>query len=157
MDRRVFQQHIEGFPQKGSIKNITETAAFVYNLATRPLLDLVDQSAEPAPADVDEYAFAGIESAPSQLVRPRRLAASPGAFECSWMQTISSGGSPGQPANAYLVPGQVVGVHVDDGVKDDGAVDIVNMQSLTRCGYKDYTTVEKVRSRDRLTWPVTTR
>jgi len=139
---------------KDSVSNIADTREFVYNLATRAQIDQVNRTSVPAPSDIDEFAFAGIESAPSHIVRPRRVAASPCAFECKWVETIDLKGLSGTPANWYLVLGEVVGVHIDDSVIDDkGIVNIVKMQSLARCGYMDYTSVEYVTSLSRPTWP----
>jgi flavin reductase (DIM6/NTAB) family NADH-FMN oxidoreductase RutF len=59
----------------------------------------------------------------------------------------------GQASQWYLVLGEVVGVHIDDRMIEDGMVDIVKMQTLARCGYMDYAPVEKVTSLSRPTWP----
>lgn len=138
---------------KDSISNISETGEFVYNLATRSQIDEVNRSSVPAPSDVDEFAYAGIDSAPSRIVKPRRVADSPCAFECKWIETISLKGLSGKPTDWYLVLGEVVGVHIEDSFIENGVVDIVKMQSLARCGYMDYTTVEHVTSLNRPTWP----
>lgn len=138
---------------KDSVSNIAETGEFVYNLTTRPQIDDVNRSSVPAPPDIDEFAYAGIDSAPCSIVKPRRVAASPCAFECKWIETIGLKGLSAQPTGWYLVLGEVVGVHIDDSVIDNGTVDIVKMQSLARCGYMDYTSVEHVTSLNRPTWP----
>ena len=139
---------------KDSVSNIAETREFVYNLATRAQLDQVNRTSVPAPPDIDEFVFAGIESAPSRIVAPKRVAASPCAFECKWIETINLKGLSGKPANWYLVLGEVIGVHIDDSViNGKGILDIERMQSLARCGYMDYTSVEKVTSLNRPTWP----
>jgi flavin reductase (DIM6/NTAB) family NADH-FMN oxidoreductase RutF len=51
------------------------------------------------------------------------------------------------------VLGEVVGVHIDEGVIENGLVDIVKMQTLARCGYMDYSPVEKITALTRPTWP----
>ena len=139
--------------QKDSMGNIAETGEFVYNLATRPQVDDVNRSSVPAPPDIDEFAFVGIDSAKSHKVKPRRVAASPCAFECKWIETINLKGVSGEPTDWYLVLGEVVGVHIDDSVIENGRVDVVKLQSLARCGYMDFTWVQSVTTRDRPTWP----
>jgi len=67
---------------KDSVSNVSETGEFVYNLATLPLIDAVNRSSAPVPPDMNEFEFAGIESAPCKLVRTPRVAVSPCAFEC---------------------------------------------------------------------------
>ena len=138
---------------KDSVGNISETKEFVYNLATQSLIDEVNRSSVPAPPEIDEFAYVGIDSAPSRIVKPRRVAASPCAFECKWIETISLKGLSGKRSDWYLVLGEVVGVHIEDAVIVDGVVDIVKMQSLARCGYMDYTWVQEVTSLNRPTWP----
>ena len=138
---------------KDSISNIVETGEFVYNLATRSQIEAVNRSSMPAPPEVDEFAFLGIDSATCRIVKPRRVAASPCSFECKWIETISLKGRSGKPSNWYLVLGEVVGVHIEESVIENGMVDIVKMQSLARCGYMDYAWVQEVTSCPRPTWP----
>ena len=69
------------------------------------------------------------------------------------METINLKGLPGKSTQWYLVLGEVVGVHIDDRMIEDGMVDIVKMQTPARCGYMDYTPAEKVTSLTRRTWP----
>jgi flavin reductase (DIM6/NTAB) family NADH-FMN oxidoreductase RutF len=102
---------------------------------------------------MDEFEFVGIESAPSRTVRTPRVAASPCAFECKWIETINLKGLSGKPTQWYLVLGEVVGVHIDDRMIENGLVDIVKMQTLARCGYMDYSPVESITSLNRPTWP----
>ena len=64
---------------KDSTGNISETTEFVYSLATRSLIHEVNRSSVPAP-EIDEFVFVGIDSAPSRIVKLRRVAA-PCAFE----------------------------------------------------------------------------
>jgi flavin reductase (DIM6/NTAB) family NADH-FMN oxidoreductase RutF len=138
---------------KDSVGNVAETGEFVYNLATRPLLDEVNRSSAPVPPEMNEFEYAGIESAPCRIVKPPRVAASPCAFECKWIETINLKGLSGKPTQWYLVLGEVVGVHIDERMIEDGKVNIVKMQTLARCGYMDYTAVESVTSLVRPTWP----
>jgi flavin reductase (DIM6/NTAB) family NADH-FMN oxidoreductase RutF len=138
---------------KDSINNVSQTGEFVYNLATLPQLEAVNRSSVPAPPEIDEFDFAAIEWCPSELVKPRRVAASPCAFECKWIETIQLKGLSGKATGWHLVLGEVLGVYIDESVIENGRVDIVKMQTLARCGYMDYSTVETVLSRNRPTWP----
>jgi flavin reductase (DIM6/NTAB) family NADH-FMN oxidoreductase RutF len=44
----------------------------------------------------------------------------------------------------YVAFGQVVGVHIDDRFIKDGRLDTAAMQPIARCGYADYSVVDKV-------------
>lgn len=138
---------------KDSVSNVAETGEFVYNLATVPLLDEVNRTSAPVPPDMDEFEFAGIESTPGRIVRTPRVAASPCAFECKWIETINLKGLSGKPTQWYLVLGEVVGVHIDESMIEHGMVNIVKMQTLARCGYMDYSSVQSINSLNRPGWP----
>ncbi len=138
---------------KDSVSNVRETGEFVYSLATLPLLDEVNRSSAPVPPDMNEFEYADIDAAPCKIVKPPRVAASPCAFECKWIETIDLKGLSGKPAQWYLVLGEVVGVHIDERVIENGMVNIVKMQTLARCGYMDYSPVESITSLNRPTWP----
>jgi flavin reductase (DIM6/NTAB) family NADH-FMN oxidoreductase RutF len=67
---------------KDSLANARETGEFVWNLATYDLKDALNQSSAQVDRDVDEFDLSGLETAPSRLVKPPRVAASPVHFEC---------------------------------------------------------------------------
>jgi flavin reductase (DIM6/NTAB) family NADH-FMN oxidoreductase RutF len=77
-------------------------------------------------------------------VRPPRVAAAPCALECKLLQIIDVRDLDGDSAERFVVLGQVVGVHIDDRFLKDGRLDVAAMAPLARCGYADYTVVEKV-------------
>ena len=41
-----------------------------------------------------------------------------------------------------MVIGEVVGIHIDDAIIDDGMIDMAAYHPLARLGYMDYTAVE---------------
>jgi flavin reductase (DIM6/NTAB) family NADH-FMN oxidoreductase RutF len=57
---------------------------------------------------------AGLDPAPSILVKPPRVKASPCAMECRWLQTMRLDDLDGKATQRYVVFGQVIGVHIDD-------------------------------------------
>ncbi len=134
--------------RKDSQANIEATGEFVVNLATESLKDPMNASAASLPAGADEFSHAGLETAPSRLVKTPRVAASPVAFECRYLHTVELPcDAPGR-AN-YAVFGQVIGVHIDDSLIADGLVDILRCRPLARLGYMDYTVVDSVFAMDR--------
>ena len=51
----------------------------------------------------------------------------------------------GEPANQHLVVGQVIGVHLDEAVIEDGRVLTAKLQPVARCGYREeYTVVREL-------------
>jgi flavin reductase (DIM6/NTAB) family NADH-FMN oxidoreductase RutF len=87
---------------------------------------------------------AGLDPAPSRLVLPPRVAASPCALECKLLQVVDLRDLDGQASQRFVVFGQVVGVYIDDRFIKDGRLDTAAMQPIARCGYNDYAVVDKV-------------
>jgi flavin reductase (DIM6/NTAB) family NADH-FMN oxidoreductase RutF len=78
------------------------------------------------------------------LVRPPRVAASPCALECKLLQIIDLADLEGRPSHRHVVFGQVVGIHIDDRFIKNGRLDTAAMGPIARCGYADYSVVDKV-------------
>jgi flavin reductase (DIM6/NTAB) family NADH-FMN oxidoreductase RutF len=85
---------------------------------------------------------AGLKAAPSKLVRPPRVAASPCALECKVTQIVRLEYLPGEAPETYVVFGQVIGVHMDDRFIKDGLLDTAAMKPIARCGYQDYSLLD---------------
>lgn len=128
---------------KDTLSNCRETGEFVVNIATWDLVDQMNISSGPFPAETDEMAAAGLESEPSVLVAPPRVKASPIHLECKTYRIIDLPGKDPRDDNA-MVLGLVVGIHIDDRVLTDGLVDISKVVPIARMGYMDYAKVESV-------------
>jgi len=114
------------------------TEEFVWNLVTYDLREAMNQTSAALPRGENEFAFAGLEMAPSRLVVPPRVAASPVAFECRVIERV-------QLARNIVTFGQVVGVHVDERHIVDGRFDTAGVRPIARCGYRgDYATVTEL-------------
>jgi flavin reductase (DIM6/NTAB) family NADH-FMN oxidoreductase RutF len=129
---------------KDSLVFVEETKEFVCNLATFDLRNAVVETSGQFPRGVNEMEQSGLTPAPSRLVRPPRVAASPCALECRLLQIIDLKDLQGRPSTRYVAFGQVVGVHIDDRFIKDGRLDTTAMQPIARCGYADYSVVDKV-------------
>jgi flavin reductase (DIM6/NTAB) family NADH-FMN oxidoreductase RutF len=129
---------------KDSLVFVAETREFVCSLATYDLRAAVVATSAQFPRGVNEMRECGLEPAPSRLVRPPRVAASPCALECRLLRIIDLEDLDGASAHRHVVFGQVVGVHIDDRFIRDGRLDTAAMQPIARCGYADYAVVDKV-------------
>jgi flavin reductase (DIM6/NTAB) family NADH-FMN oxidoreductase RutF len=101
---------------KDSLRNIRETRAFVVNLVSEDLAELANLSSAEFPSHVDEWELTGLEPAPSVVVAPDRVAASPASLECCVRQIVDLG-DPELPTNS-LVIAEVVRLHVIDEALD---------------------------------------
>jgi flavin reductase (DIM6/NTAB) family NADH-FMN oxidoreductase RutF len=122
---------------KHSVENAEATGEFVCNLATRALAEAMNATSAVVPAEVDEFALAGLEMAPSRVVAPPRVAASPAALECRLLQVVDLVDIDGASAGHRLAIGQVVGVHIDRAYLRDGLFDTAAARPVARAGYRD--------------------
>ena len=132
-----------------SQRNAEETGEFVCNLATWDLRDAMNASSATLDPGVDEFVHAGLETAPSVLVRPPRVARSPVHLECVYLETIKLKTRSGKPHFYEMVLGEVVGIHIDDAFIAGGRVDVAAMKPLARLGYNEYAVVDEVFSLER--------
>jgi flavin reductase (DIM6/NTAB) family NADH-FMN oxidoreductase RutF len=128
--------------RKDSVRNAEQAGEFVWNMATWDLREAVNASAQELPSEVDEFELAGLDKAPSRLVRPMRVARSPIQFECVYLNTLRFPGN-GPMGSADVVFGRVVAVHIaDDAIDADGRVDVLKLRPIARMGYFEYTSVD---------------
>ena len=114
------------------------TEEFVWNMVTYDLREAMNQTSATLPRGENEFEFAGLEMAPSRLVAPPRVAATPVAFECKVVHRVQL------PRNIVTF-GEVVGVHVDERHIVDGRFDTAGVRPIARCGYRgDYATVTEL-------------
>src|SRR5262249_50713656 len=73
---------------KDSVAFVEETKEFVCSLATYDLRVAMNETSAPLARGVNEMKAAGLDPAPSKLVKPPRVAASPCALECKWLKTV---------------------------------------------------------------------
>ncbi len=128
--------------RKDTTVHAEREGSFVWNMATYDLREAVNLSAQDLPRGEDEFVHAGLEKAPSRLVRPWRVAASPVQFECEYLQTVRLPGNPPM-GTVDVVFGRVVAIHIADDALTDGKLDIARIKPLARLGYFDYTYVDK--------------
>ena len=143
---------IVGFSSEGEKDSATfamETGEFVWSMATWELRDQMNASAASLPRGENEFRHARLETAPSRLVKPPRVAASPAAFECRVTEMVKLKDLDGSDSGRRLVLGRIVGIHIDERFVKDGRVDSAAMRPIARGGYDEYSVVERVFSMPR--------
>ena len=109
--------------RKDTTMNAETTGEFVWNLATYPLREAVNITAEEIPYGIDEFKRAGLQKEQASIVNVSMVKESPVKFECKYHSTLRLPGNP-PVGTADIVIGLVVGVHVSEEVLTDGMVDI---------------------------------
>lgn len=143
---------IVGFSSEGDKDSSTfamETGEFVWSMATWELREEMNASAASLPRGSSEFAHARLQTAPSRLVKPPRVAASPASFECRVTELVKLKDVDGRDSGRRLVLGRVLGIHLDERFVRDGRVDSAAMRPIARGGYDEYSVVEKVFSMPR--------
>lgn len=128
---------------KDSLRNIRETGELVVSVVDEELAPWANLSSSELPPEVDEWELLGLAAAPSETVRPPRVARSPAAFECRVREIVDLGPAD-RPTNS-LVIAAVQRIHVAEHViGDDGLPDLDALGLVGRMGGDDWT-----RTRDR--------
>jgi flavin reductase (DIM6/NTAB) family NADH-FMN oxidoreductase RutF len=120
---------------KDTCLNIRATEEFVVNLVPFSAAEKMRASSMPFPSHVSEVAVLGLQTVPSELVNPPRIAEAPASFECKFMQEIRLGGF-------SLILGRIVMLHVrDEAVLDADRlyIDATNMDLIGRMEGAQYT------------------
>lgn len=130
----------EGTP-KDTLSNVRDVPEFVVNIASADLKEAINQTSKVYPPEINEFDEAGLTQEASQLVRPPRVAEARAALECRVHQIIELPG-PGEKSSRHMVIGEVVGIHIDEDVIEDGKVVASRLNQLSRLGYFEYDSVE---------------
>ena len=96
---------------KDTLAHIEETGEFVVNIVVDDIAEAMNRTAAEYPSEGSEFEIAGLTPAPSQKVRPPRVAESPVNMECRLQQVVPLGQGDHQHG---LVIGQVVLMHIRD-------------------------------------------
>jgi flavin reductase (DIM6/NTAB) family NADH-FMN oxidoreductase RutF len=138
---------IVGFSSEGekdSAAFAMESGEFAWSMATWPQREQMNATAAPLARGENEFHHAALEQAPCKLIKPPRVASSPCALECKVTQVVKLTGVEGTSISRTLVLGQVIGLHVDPRFVRNGRLDAVAMQVIARCGYDEYTVIDRL-------------
>jgi len=117
--------------RKDTLRNVEATGEFVVNLASEPLMQLVNQSSAPFGPEVDEAETLGIVLEPSETVAPPRVAASPASVECRLHRTVEVG-------NCVVVMGLVTAVTVQVDALDGDHPSMPALRPVSRLGRDEW-------------------
>lgn len=124
------------------------TGEFVVNVAVEAYARAVAAAGEPLPYEQSELGLVGLTTAQSRQVLAPRVAESPVSYECRTRQVIRL--APDEPGGANIVIGEVVWIHVADGLLDERQrVDPDQLKAIGRMGGTAY-----CRTRERFDMPL---
>jgi len=121
---------------KDTLNNVRVTGEFVVNIFGEDLAAEMIATSVEVTQEVNEFELAELESAPSTVVKPPRVARSPIHFECQLTQVVEIGNNPGCGS---VVIGEIVHLHVDERVLFDGdKIDLAALKPIGRLAGSAY-------------------
>jgi flavin reductase (DIM6/NTAB) family NADH-FMN oxidoreductase RutF len=120
--------------RKDTLANVEATRVFTWNLATRRLAERMNATSAMVPHHIDEIEMAGIASIEGQLVAAPLVLESPATFECRVSDIVRLRTSAGVDMNNWFVIGEVVAVHIDEGLIVDGVYQTAAARPIMRGG-----------------------
>jgi flavin reductase (DIM6/NTAB) family NADH-FMN oxidoreductase RutF len=122
---------------KDTVQNAVDTGEFVWNLVTHELAERMNITSETVPGNVDEFELAGLTAIAAKTVGAPRVAESRASMECKVVDVIQLRNTRRDFLPAWLVLGEVVGVHIDQALLKDGVYQTAQARPLMRCGGLD--------------------
>jgi flavin reductase (DIM6/NTAB) family NADH-FMN oxidoreductase RutF len=127
--------HFTSTGEKDSLRNVRASGEFVVNLVTRDLAERMNLTAADFPPGEDEFAWAGLEAAPSVIVKPPRVAEAKAALECQVHSELTIG-------TGTMTFGRVVHVTVDEELFADGRIVAERFEAVGRLAGSGYIHVD---------------
>ncbi|MFK4825746.1 flavin reductase family protein [Paenochrobactrum sp. BZR 588] len=137
---------------KDSVAFVEETGEFTANMVGAHLAKEMNATSVNSPRGVSEFEYAGLTPASCEMIKAPRVAEAYAALECVAVEVKRLSGKDGALVESYMVIGEVVGVHIDEAILVDGLIDITKSQPVSRLGYMDFTTTDKVYEMFRPKW-----
>lgn len=125
-------RRVRGNTIKHTLENVLETKEVVINIVSYAMVQQMSLSSTEYAKGVNEFVKAGFTEAPSEIVKPPRVAESPVQFECIVKDVIALGEEGGA---GNLVIAEVVKLHINEGILDpNGAIDPIKIDAVSRLG-----------------------
>lgn len=132
--------------RKDTLVNVEREREFVLNFCTMGNHQKINLASTELPYGQDEFTFTGLTPIDSDQVKAKRLKESPIHFECRLRDILSYGHTPG---SGSLVTGEVVRVHVDPAIMQDGKIMTQLFQPVGRGAGNDWFKTDSVFQLDR--------
>ncbi|KQQ37063.1 flavin reductase [Rhizobium sp. Leaf306] len=124
--------------RKHSLKNASDTGFFTASMASRHVSEQVNASSAPVDYGVNEFDLAGLTARMGEVVDAPYVAEAYTALECRLTEVIQPKDLKGELTDAYMVFGEVVGIHISEDIIRDGRIDMQLARPVGRMGYRDY-------------------
>jgi flavin reductase (DIM6/NTAB) family NADH-FMN oxidoreductase RutF len=130
---------------RDTLTNVRARGEFVINIVTVDLVEQMNLTATDFPPGEDEFRWAGLTAEPAAAVTAPRVAQAKAHLECRVVTEVAVG-------TAALIIGEVVHIHVDQGVWRDGRVDPALLDPVCRLAGTGYATLGEIFKLQRPRW-----
>lgn len=137
---------------KDSVSFIEETGQFATNLVSAHLAQAMNATSVSAPRGTSEFEIAGLTPKDCTIIGAPRIAEAYATLECVVTDIRQPKDRHGKDVYAFLVTGEVVGVHIDESILTNGLIDMAKAQPVSRLGYMDFASVTETFQQFRPTW-----
>ena len=132
---------------KDTPTNILRSKEFVINIVSESIAEKVNLCSTELPYGDDEFSLSGLTPLDSTIVGPKRIKESLIHFECKFRDRLNYGDEPGC---GQIITGEVVKVHVDETVYDDGRINTKKLNPVARGAGNDWFRTTDVFQMERL-------
>lgn len=123
---------------KHTLINIEATGEFAIATVTEDIGPQMAKCAADLPCGESEFEHSGLTPTPATKIKPPLVKEAKTSLECKLRQIIKTGEGHGSGA---IVLGDIVAIHVDDDILDNGEIDPHKLRTLGRLGGQWYCTV----------------
>ncbi len=130
--------------KKDSLVNVQETGEFCWNLVSEDLINAMNTTSKPLAPEESEFDHAGLQTVESEVVSVPRVKASKVSMECKLTDVVQLKSASGDTVNSWFVMGEVVGVHIDKSLIENGVYSTLKSAPVSRGGGRgDYYTISQ--------------
>lgn len=130
--------------RKDSLVNAQETGEFCWNLVSKPLAHAMNQTSKPLPPEESEFSISGLKTVNSKVVSVPRVKESLVSMECKLTDIVQLKDAQGEAVNSWFIMGEVVGVHIDKSLIENGVYKTLKGEPVMRGGGAgDYYTISE--------------
>ncbi len=130
---------------KDSLRNVEETGEFVANIVTMGVIEHMNFTATDFPSEENEFGWAGLTPATAHTVSPARVKEAKAHLECRSVQIVPAG-------NGNIVIGEVLHIHVDPSVWENGRVSPEKLDPVCRLAGNNYARLGEIFRLERPLW-----
>jgi flavin reductase (DIM6/NTAB) family NADH-FMN oxidoreductase RutF len=120
--------------KKDSLVNVQETGEFCWNLVSEDLIDAMNTTSKPLAPEESEFDHAGLQTVESEVVSVPRVKASKVSMECKLTDVVQLKTASGEEVNSWFIMGEVVGVHIDKSLIENGVYSTLKSAPVSRGG-----------------------